>query len=163
MKSVHSLRIAFIVTGDGESGTYFRYHNFAKGLVRLGHEVVVYGQRGGERWGTRREARDGVEYVLAPSAPGNSWIDYSINPGNLFWRLVQRIGRADVYHLFQPHENSALSWLALQKFRSREGALFEDHCRVTRQRELRGTREGRRARTDQRDAFGYVRPPRAGK
>lgn len=124
MISKHPLRVAFIVTGDGESGTYFRYHNLAKGLVRLGHEVVVYGQCGSGRWATRHEARDGVKYVLAPSAPGNRWIDYSINPGNLFWRMIQRIAQADVYHLFQPHGNSAFPWLALQKFRSREGALF---------------------------------------
>ncbi len=124
MSSASSLRIAFIVTGDGGSGTYFRYHNFAKGLVLLGHRVVVYGQCASARFSTRREVRDGVDYVLAPSAPGNRWIDHSINPGNLFWRAIQNIERADIYHLFQPHGNSTLPWLALQKFRARKGALF---------------------------------------
>ncbi len=124
MSSTKSLRIAYLVTGDGRSGTYFRYHNFAKGLVRSGHRVVVYGQSASERWSARREERDGVEYVLAPSMRGNGWIDFAINPGNLCWRAAQKIERADVYHLFQPFENSALPWLALRKLRSTEKALF---------------------------------------
>ena len=124
MTSRRPFSIAFIVTGDGGTGTYFRYHNFARGLVALGHRVVVYGQTDQQRWSTRRETRDGVEYSLAPSAPGNRWIDSHLNPGNLFWRFIHKIERADIYHLFQPHENSALPWLALQKLRAKEGALF---------------------------------------
>ena len=119
MSSQRPLRIAFIVTGDGGAARP------ATTISRRDSPDTTWPSGGqGSPLVPRRETRDGVEYVLAPSAPGNRLIDPAINPGNLFWRLVQKIERADVYHLFQPNENSALLWLALQKLRANEGALF---------------------------------------
>jgi hypothetical protein len=40
------LQIHFFVNFSHPSGTYFRFHNLAIGLTRLGHQVTVFGRTG---------------------------------------------------------------------------------------------------------------------
>lgn len=116
--------MAFLVCSDSRSGTYYRYHNLARGLVELGHQVTIHSQSVERRDRATVETRDGVRYVLPASFPGNAWIDFSLNPGNLLRRACSKVPPADVYHLFQPVENAALQWLWLRRRRRSGGALF---------------------------------------
>lgn len=120
-----SLNIAFFVSADGRSGTYFRYHNLAIALARRGHEVTVHSQSIDNRRGTSEEKREGVHYVLAPSVPLNRFFPFAMNPGNILRRFFtgfQRralLARHEVFHLFQPFENSAYQWLWERRSRAR--------------------------------------------
>ncbi len=118
------MRISFITSRDYRTGTYFRQHNLACELLALGHDVSVLTQ-GGRHFGVRRQTRDGVPYIILPSAPGNRLIHFGVNPGNIAWRLLSPLSKADVHHLFQPYPNAALQWLAL-KLLKRGRAFFYD-------------------------------------
>ncbi len=102
------LNIAFFVSTDVQAGTYFIYHNFAVGLMQRGHQVTVYSQNKSPRYSWREEFREGVRYILAPSAHGNSYVAYHLNPGNIlicFLTIIRyrdELAQADVIHLFQP-------------------------------------------------------------
>lgn len=113
-----TLKISFIASEDGKPGTYLRYHNLAIALVQRGHEVTVYSQSSQNRFFTTREQRDGVNYIIGASVPGNRWVDFGMNPGNMLGRLFQTYKQSDVYHLFQPFPNAALPWLLCQKTKS---------------------------------------------
>jgi glycosyltransferase involved in cell wall biosynthesis len=112
-----SLDIAFFVSGDGRSGTFFRYHNLGVALVRRGHAVTIYSQSLENRDICREENHEGVLYVLTPSVPLNSYISFALNPGNILRRLFtsmqkrEALTRHQVLHLFQPFENSSCPWL----------------------------------------------------
>jgi glycosyltransferase involved in cell wall biosynthesis len=118
------LRVAFIAAEDRKTGTYFRYHHLARALAARGHQVRVYTQSSACRWRGRRERRDGIEYVLAPSVPGNRLVIGPANPFNVSRRLLQTIEPADVYHLFQPFPTGAVPWLSL--LRKRPGLFAYD-------------------------------------
>ncbi len=120
---VPQFKIAFHVSRDEFSGTYFRYHNLAIGLQKRGHEVVVYTQ-GIPAMDVCTEWRDGVRYEVLPGFPGNSYFDFAVNPGNILRRALHRIAPADIHHLFQPLANSAVPWLRLLRRRSGIRPLF---------------------------------------
>jgi hypothetical protein len=61
-----SLRIHFYVHHVHEVGTYFRYHNLAIDLTRLGHEVIVYAGDQNFRIKVRWKTQDGVRYHIEP-------------------------------------------------------------------------------------------------
>lgn len=122
--SERPLTISFHVSSDYRAGTYFRYHNLARGLVELGHHVTVHSQSVRRRDRATRELREGVQYILPASCPGNGWIDFPLNPGNITRRAFSTVPTADVYHLFQPFENAALEWQWLRFRRATERALF---------------------------------------
>ncbi len=127
-----SLNIAFFVSSDGKSGTYFRYHNLALALVRRGHAVTIYSQSLDNRYVCREENRDGVLYVLTPSVPFNRYLPFSLNPGNILRRYFTLFKRRNamhtVLHLFQPLENSSCPWLwerfRREKLNQGENVLF---------------------------------------
>src|SRR5690606_1033713 len=121
---VRRLRIAFLAPEDRRTGTYFRYHNLAVALARLGHSVTVYSQSSENRIRDQREFRDGVPYVLSATVPGNRWMLPPTNPGTFLRRLTTTIDPADVYHLFQPFPSAALCWLWLK--RTRPGVFAYD-------------------------------------
>ncbi len=117
------LRIAFLVSADQRSGTYYRYHQLAAGLVARGHGVTVYSQSTTERRRASEEERDGVRYMLPACFPGNRFIEFAFNPANFLRRLAVPIGPADIFHLFQPMPNAAAVWLWLRQTRKGQ-ALF---------------------------------------
>ncbi len=124
------LNIAFFVSADSNSGTYFRYHNLAVALVQRGHAVTVYSQSIEERRHCREEVREGVQYVLAPSFPLNSYIPFALNPGNIArrfftgWQKRETRAGHQVFHLFQPFENSAWDWLWQRRRQPKGNSLF---------------------------------------
>ncbi len=121
------LDVAFFVSHDGASGTFFRYHNLARGLVNRGHRVTVHSQSyTNSRTNAVRE-EDGVRYVVPARFPGNRWISFDANPGNILRRQlgsIARVARADVYHLFQPFANAAWQWRRVRRARRGDGGQF---------------------------------------
>lgn len=115
-------RIVFIAADDRQTGTYFRYHNLARALRHLGHEVTVVTQSATCRWKPRPEIRDGVPYLIQPSVPGNRLLLPATNPINAVRRNLRGIPSADTYHLFQPFPTGVSLWRRLH--RSHPEALF---------------------------------------
>lgn len=117
------LQVHFIVSRDTHTGTYFRYHSLAAGLVRRGHQVTVSSQQclaepAGE------DTRDGVRYLLAARYRGDSYLEPTNHPLSFLARLRAAQPEADVHHLFQPFENSAALWLRRRRRDLASGAMF---------------------------------------
>jgi glycosyltransferase involved in cell wall biosynthesis len=106
------LKINFFTCFGFPQGTYFRWHNLAIGLQRLGHEVTVHAI-GPRHWGrTQLEVRDGVSYVLVPTTPFISrLVDSRLDPVTLLRAMRHDTGSADVHHVFQPFPHSCLPGL----------------------------------------------------
>lgn len=122
------LDIAFLVPEDRQTGTYYRFLNLAIGLKKLGHKVTVYSQTNESRTKTLYEVRQGIQFVLRPTVPGNRWIIPPVHPGNILRRLLSPVHKADVYHLFQPFPTSGLHWLWLSNRRNGIFAYdWDDH------------------------------------
>jgi len=106
------LKIKFFTCFGFPQGTYFRWHNLAIGLQRLGHEVTVHAV-GPRHWGrTQFEVRDAVRYVLVPSTPFiHRFLDLRLDPITLLRTFRCEVGDADIYHVFQPFPHSCLPGL----------------------------------------------------
>lgn len=103
------LKIAFFAPMALPQGTYFRWHNLAIGLQQLGHQVTVHAIDVPRLGRTRREIRDGVEYVLVPGIRGmGRLIDAPLNPIPLLRSLRHAPEPVDVIHIFQPFPHSCL-------------------------------------------------------
>jgi glycosyltransferase involved in cell wall biosynthesis len=107
------LRIRFFTNFVHEQGTYFRFHNLARALNRLGQQVEIYGLDHDTCSRRRREVRDGIPYHVVPSARGLSLISPLVHPLNLI-RLRRQVDPApcDVAHLFQPFPAAFAAWRA---------------------------------------------------
>lgn len=103
------LQIKFFTCFGFPQGTYFRWHNLAVGLQRLGHVVTVHAI-GPQHWdGTQFEVRDGLPYVLVPTTPlVHRLFDHRLDPLTLLRAIGHAAGNADVYHVFQPFPHSCL-------------------------------------------------------
>ncbi|MHB1559264.1 MAG: glycosyltransferase [Isosphaeraceae bacterium] len=106
-----SLRIHFYVNYCHQGGTYFRFHNLAVGLTRLGHQVTVYACDFDRSSRIRTEMRDGVPYVIRPE----HWLVricwHACDPVTVVRRWASRCPPCDVAHLFQPFPGAAAAWL----------------------------------------------------
>ena len=103
------MKITFFTCFGFPQGTYFRWHNIAIGLQRLGHEVTVHAI-GSRHWGrTQFEVRDGVHYVLVPLTPFvHRLLDSRLDPITLLRAMRHALGPADIYHVFQPFPHSCI-------------------------------------------------------
>lgn len=119
----NDMRIAFFVQYNHTVGTYFRWHNMAKALQLLGHEVDIYA--GDHNWKALRriESRDGITYTIIPSWP-TARILYA--PNDIFsairWLFNLPQKEYDVYHLYQPFLHASLAWNYLRYTKKR--AIF---------------------------------------
>lgn len=103
------LKVNFFTCFSFPQGTYFRWHNLAIGLQRLGHQVTVHSI--GEIHGgpTRFEIRDGVRYVLVPLTPFiHRLLGARLDPVTLLRSIRHADASADVCHLFQPFPHSCI-------------------------------------------------------
>lgn len=105
------LNIHFFVQFVHEQGTYFRFHNLAIGLTKLGHIVTVFGCDQNPNSQLREEVRDGVIYHITPTSKGASLFGGFCHPISAFRRSLHNYPSCDVAHLFQPFPNAALSWM----------------------------------------------------
>lgn len=104
------LRIQFFTHYCQPAGTYFRFHNLAIGLSRLGHSVVVFAGDTDPRRNRRTEARDGVIYHISPTWPGARLFGTTSHPMSALSRAMRSYPPADVVHLFQPFLSGAAAW-----------------------------------------------------
>ena len=105
------LRIQFFVNFSHPAGTYFRFHNLAIGLTRLGHQVTVFAADLDHRARSRREVRDGVSYEIIPETILIRATGSHCDPIGWARRYARRYPPCDVAHLFQPFPNAAAAWL----------------------------------------------------
>lgn len=116
------LKIVFFTASTSPQGTFFRSHNFAVCLQRLGHEVVVYAVDGrGVR--DREQVYDGVLYKVIPAAKGQRFFGHISHPGNLLRGVLAVPPKADIYHVFQPFPITCLPSVLWSK---RAGKLVYD-------------------------------------
>ena len=104
------LQIHFYTAFIHEQGTYFRFHNLARGLQDLGQKVTVFACD--QNWRARRriEERDGVEYQILPVLPSARVFDATTDPLSTLRNAIQRRPPCDIAHLFQPFPAAALAW-----------------------------------------------------
>jgi hypothetical protein len=105
------LRIAFFVNFVHQQGTYFRFHNLAVGLTRLGHEVTVYAGDLNYRAAARSEVRDSVAYDIVPESILIRVLNWHCDPLTAGRRFARRYPACDVAHLFQPFPGAAAAWV----------------------------------------------------
>lgn len=117
------MKIIFITAYAHKQGTYFRWHNLALGLKKLGHDVSVFGFDATISVGTYTEHRDGIPYHLIYSSKGKSLFGQLAHPLNILKGLIHPLPLADVYHVFQPFPISCFRGLWHKK---RTKALFYD-------------------------------------
>ncbi len=105
------LRVHFFVNFVHLTGTYFRFHNLAIGLTRLGHQVTVFASDLNYRSLSRLEVRDGVPYQIIPESILIRVLGCSCDPIGWVRRYARRYPPCDVAHLFQPFPSAAAAWL----------------------------------------------------
>ncbi len=104
------LQIHFFVNFVHEQGTYFRFHNLARSLKLLGHEVEIFGCDHHSESKRRTEERDNILYHITPSFRGQRWFPAPHHPLNALAQLPAASKQCDVAHLFQPFLSAALAW-----------------------------------------------------
>ena len=104
------LRIHFFVSFVHPQGTYFRFHNLARGLAALGHDVHVYACDQDAASQPRTECRDGIPYSIVPVSRASRFFTAGADPWRTLTRGLTRFPPCDVAHLFQPFAVSALAW-----------------------------------------------------
>ena len=104
------LTVHFYTAFVHEQGTYFRFHNLARGLMALGQNVTIFACD--QDWHTkpRTEDRDGVKYQILPVLPTARIFDATCDPFSALRNAIVRRPRCDVAHLFQPFPAAALAW-----------------------------------------------------
>ncbi len=106
-----SLRVHFYASTSHEQGTYFRFHNLAVGLKRLGHRVTVYAaSHDFSRARTRWETRDGVRYHVLAESQFVRVFGHNCDPLTVARRYARWYPPCDVAHLFQPFPSAAAAW-----------------------------------------------------
>jgi glycosyltransferase involved in cell wall biosynthesis len=105
------LSIHFFVQFVYEQGTYFRFHNLAVGLTKLGHNVTIFGSDINPNSLLREELRDGVKYHIIPVFKGARFFGQLSHPLTTIGRVLNRYPPCDVAHLFQPFTIAACPWL----------------------------------------------------
>lgn len=121
---MNSLRIHFLTQYVSQSGTYFRFHNLAVGLTKLGQHVTVFGGDLDTKSKERVEIRDGVVYHITPEYRGKGLFGDACHPLTTIKRSIFNYPACDVAHLFQPFPSAAYPWTwALRK---KTKAMFYD-------------------------------------
>ena len=104
------LKIHFFVHFVHPQGTYFRFHNLARALVELGHDVEIFGCDQDRKTIVRTESRDGIPYHIYPTMGLSRFFNTVANPFDTVGRGLLSPQRCDIAHLFQPFPNAALMW-----------------------------------------------------
>ena len=105
------LRINFFVQFVYEQGTYFRFHNLAKGLTNLGHNITIWGTdfnkkaKSIDKW-----ERDGITYIVISGNRLQSFFGQHSHPLTTLRRILLNYPPADVNHSFQPFLSVAAPW-----------------------------------------------------
>jgi len=120
----NKLKIIFLTADCSEQGTYFRWHNIAIGLTRLGHIVRVFSVDNDDKSFSRNEKRDGVEYHILKGSRGKSFFGTMNHPLTSIRRIFIDFPACDVVHVFQPFLSVYLPWK--YNLRKKAGISFFD-------------------------------------
>ena len=105
-----SLTVHFFTHYCHPAGTYFRFHNLARALCNLGHNVTVFAGDADTSASKRDEVREGVLYHIHPDWRGARVFGAACHPGTAWTRARRVYPRADVIHLFQPFPSGTAAW-----------------------------------------------------
>ena len=106
------MKILFLCSSVARQGTFFRWHNLAIGLQRLGQEVTVLAFDYGRFTGAERtETIDGIAYHIQRGDRLQSVFGQPDHPLTALRGCFGRHGNFDVVHAFQPFLTTALPWL----------------------------------------------------
>lgn len=119
------MRIAFIVQYCHQAGTFFRWHNLAKALQDMGHEVVVFAGDMDRHSKRRISFLDGVKYEITPVLISSKLFLSPTDPITGLFRYWYLPRGFDVYHLFQPFTDGFLPWFLMKIF-NRKASFFYD-------------------------------------
>jgi glycosyltransferase involved in cell wall biosynthesis len=102
------LRVRFFTAACYTQGTYFRWHNLAIGLQRLGHDISVH-SIGPPGSAVETTSRNGIPYYLLLGSPlGARLLGSPYDPIAALRTLLPGPEPADIFHLFQPFPLSCL-------------------------------------------------------
>lgn len=96
------LDIVFFASYNNPLGTYFRWHNWAIALTKLGHKVRVITYDKSPSFEETKKEIDGIDYLIYPSVKGQGLFSHESHPWLILKALFKEFPKADVYHLFQP-------------------------------------------------------------
>ncbi len=120
------MKICFLVQYAHVAGTYFRWHNLAKALQQLGHEVHVYAGDFNTKSEAREENREGVSYFITPSSYTTRIFYNPSDPCTGLKRWWNMRGKKyDVFHLFQPFVQAYIPWKFLQQQNPQSVFLYD--------------------------------------
>ena len=119
-----ALRIHFLTQYVAQAGTYFRFHNLAVGLNKLGQQVTVFGCDPNPGSRERVEVREGVTYHITHGYKGMSLFGGECHPLTTIKRSIFNYPACDVAHLFQPFPSAAYPWT--WTLRKKTKAMFYD-------------------------------------
>lgn len=117
------MKIIFITAYSHRQGTYFRWHNLAIGLRKLGHDISVFTFDATIGKGSSTEIRDGIPYHILYSSRGQKWFGRLAHPMNVLRALFNPLPKADIYHIFQPFPISCVRGLW---YKNRAKRIFYD-------------------------------------
>ena len=104
------LTIHFYTAFVHEQGTYFRFHNLARGLAALGQNVTVFACDQNRRSRPRTENRNGIKYQILPVSAAARVFEATCDPVTTVKNSLIRRPACDIAHLFQPFPAAALAW-----------------------------------------------------
>jgi hypothetical protein len=106
------LRIVFLTQYYFKGGTYFRWHNLAINLKKLGHQIEVFSCDTNFKNKRRTEMVDGIKYSIIPGCRFNRFFgNASSNLFTAIKMLFIKLPDADIYHLFQPFPVMGFKWI----------------------------------------------------
>lgn len=105
-----SLVVRFFTCFVHQQGTYFRFHNLARGLAARGHRVTVHASDQNWRSSRRTEIRDGIEYDIVPESRPIGPLAAPMHPSTAVRRTRNPPPQCDVAHLFQPFLSPLGAW-----------------------------------------------------
>ncbi len=147
MATTRKLNIIFLTADCSEQGTYFRWHNIAIGLSKLGHDVQVYSVDNSARAESRLEHRDGIVYHITKGHKGQSYFSTGHHPITSIARAMIQYPACDIVHVFQPYMNTFLPWMLNLRWKKAVTFFDWDDLWVDKLRDEQ-KREGLHAKTD---------------
>jgi glycosyltransferase involved in cell wall biosynthesis len=120
------LRIVFLTQYYFKGGTYFRWHNLAINLKKLGHEIEILSCDTNFKSKRRIEIVDEIKYSIIPGCRFNRF--FGNGSSNLFTTikmLFVKLPDADIYHLFQPFPVMGFKWI-FEKYTRKSSKFYYD-------------------------------------
>ncbi len=120
------MKIVFLTQYYFKGGTFFRWHNLAIQLQKMGHQIEIFSCDTNYKSKRRVETVDNIKYNIIPGVIGSRWFGNASN--NLFSALkilFIKLPKADIYHLFQPFSVMGFKWLLEKKKRPNAKCFYD--------------------------------------